>query len=227
MVITSRQIVLPNLAPELLDNFADNEWSTIIWACQTGNVPETWTVGSQKAMTINGKDYLIDIIGKNHDDYAAGGKAPLTFQMHEVCANSTINAGGTNVGGWESCRIRVEQIPKWLGYMPTEVQSAIREVTKLSTAGNASSNIVTTADTLFLLATKEVFNSGDELGAQYEYYAAGNSKIKYDLSGTEKYWWLRNASTSDSTKFHCVSKIGGSGSSGSGSLWAMCFAFCF
>ena len=39
--------------PELLDNFADNPWENIIWACQTGNVPDTWTVASQKPMPIN------------------------------------------------------------------------------------------------------------------------------------------------------------------------------
>ena len=67
--------------------FAKNTWEKIIKACQDNEVPETWVVGSQKAMTINGVDYLIDIIGKNHDTYATGGKAPLTFQMHDTYAD--------------------------------------------------------------------------------------------------------------------------------------------
>ena len=63
--------------------FANNSWEEIIAACQSGNVPDSWSVGDSKAMTINGTNYQIDIIGKNHDTYTAGGTAPLTFQMHD------------------------------------------------------------------------------------------------------------------------------------------------
>ena len=66
------------------DNFADNDWSKIIEVCRAGLVPTAWKVGDQKAMTINGTSYNIDIIGIQHDDYSDGsGKAPLTLQMHE------------------------------------------------------------------------------------------------------------------------------------------------
>lgn len=60
--------------------FANNTWEQIIAACHNNEVPETWKVADQKTMAIGGVDYLIDIIGKNHDDYSDGsGKAPLTF----------------------------------------------------------------------------------------------------------------------------------------------------
>ena len=86
-------------------NFADNDWATIIKACHKNQVPETWVVGNQKAMMINGADYVIDIIGKEHDDYADGsGKAPLTLQLHD-CYGETknMNSSNTNEGGWTSC----------------------------------------------------------------------------------------------------------------------------
>ena len=54
-------------ASVLDDNFANNSWEAIIAACQSGSVPDTWVVGNSKMMTINGTDYQIDIIGKNHD----------------------------------------------------------------------------------------------------------------------------------------------------------------
>ena len=64
--------------------FANNTWEQIIAACHNNEVPDTWKVADQKPMTIDGSDYLIDIIGKNHDDYADGsGKAPMTFQLHD------------------------------------------------------------------------------------------------------------------------------------------------
>lgn len=52
--------------------FANNTWEQIIEACHNNEVPDAWKVADQKPMTIGGSDYLIDIIGKNHDDYSDG-----------------------------------------------------------------------------------------------------------------------------------------------------------
>ena len=185
--------------------FADNTWEQIIEACQTNNVPDTWEVGDQKAMTINGTDYLIDIIGKNHDDYADGsGKAPLTFQMHDCYATQyaiNANSSDTNSGGWESCEMRNTTLPKVLKLMPNTVQTSIRTVTKKASAGDTSSSIKTSHDKLFLLSEIEVFGtlslsfSGE--GTQYAYYAAGNSKIK-TINGSAVSWWERSPSKNNS-----------------------------
>ena len=68
-------------------DFSKNSWRTIIAACQNKQVPDTWNVGDSCMMAFGKKNYQIDIIGKNHDDYADGsGKAPLTFQMHTTYA---------------------------------------------------------------------------------------------------------------------------------------------
>ena len=163
-------------------NFADNTWAQVIAACQRGTVPETWAVGNQKTMTINGISYQIDIIGKNHDTYTAGGTAPLTFQMHD-CYGETknMNSSNTNNGGWTSCAMRSTHLPAILSQMPTEVQNGIREVNKLTSAGNQSATINTTADKLFLLSEIEIFGSvSDSMsgeGTQYDYYKTGGSTV--------------------------------------------------
>ena len=182
--------------------FANNTWAKIIKACQNKEVPETWTVGSQKAMTIDGTDYPIDIIGKNHDNYSDGsGKAPLTFQLHDCYGEPyTMNDTSTNVGGWTSCAMRQTHLPTILSKMPTEVQNGIREVNKLTSAGNLSATINTTADKLFLLSEIEIFGSviysisGE--GTQYAYYKAGNSKVK-NLYGSQGDWWERSPAGSE------------------------------
>lgn len=58
--------------------FANNSWEQIIAACQNNEVPDTWVADGScyKDMLIGGKNYRIDIIGKNHDTYASGGTAP-------------------------------------------------------------------------------------------------------------------------------------------------------
>ena len=155
-------------------NFADNTWEQIIAACQKKIIPTTWKVGDQKAMTIGGTDYLIDIIGINHDTYAAGGKAPLTFQLHDCYADAkAMNSSNTNSGGWKNSAMRTTYLPAILALMPTEVQNGIREVSKKASVGGASSTIETVSDKLFLLSEVEIFGSttysaaGE--GTQYDY----------------------------------------------------------
>ena len=63
-------------APDVYDPvFENNEWAAIIEACQNNAVPDTWLADGScsKAMTIGGTTYTIDVIGKQHDQYADGG----------------------------------------------------------------------------------------------------------------------------------------------------------
>lgn len=215
----------------LKDNFADNEWSEIIAACQSGSVPASWVVGNYKNMTINGKAYRIDIIGKNHDTYAAGGTAPLTFQMHD-CYDTTyqMNSSNTNSGGWNSCAMRSTHLPAILNLMPAEVKAAIKEVQKKTSAGSQSSSIQTTNDKLFLLSEIEIFGNttysfaGE--GTQYAYYQAGNSKVK-NLSGSAYYWWERSPRSSYSATFCDVNSNGAANANGASNSIGVAFGFCF
>lgn len=215
----------------LKDNFADNEWSEIIAVCQSGDVPDSWVVGNYKNMTINGKAYRIDIIGKNHDTYASGGTAPLTFQMHD-CYDETkqMDSSNTNSGGWTNCAMRSTHLPAILNLMPAEVKAAIRDVQKKSSAGNQSSSIQTTNDKLFLLSEIEIFGSttysfaGE--GKQYDYYKAGNSKVK-NLSGGASGWWGRSPRSGGSTDF-CYVDSGGNANANTASYSnGVAFGFCF
>lgn len=219
-------------APSYDPVLANNTWEQIIAACRNNEVPDTWKVADQKPMTINGVDYLIDIIGKNHDDYSDGsGKAPLTFQMHDCYGTQyKMNASNTNVGGWGSSDMRITQLPKILALMPAEVQSGIREVNKLVSAGNKSASIVTKQDKLFLLSEIEIFDSvtyskrGE--GTQYDYYKAGNSKVK-NRGSSASGWWERSPNSQSSEKFCYVYTRGNAASTNANSAYGVAFAFCF
>ena len=215
-----------------IDNtFANNDWTSIIAACHSGSVPDTWVVGNSKTMTINGTSYQIDIIGKNHDTYTAGSTAPLTFQMHD-CYGETknMNSSNTNSGGWTSCAMRSTHLPAILALMPTEVQNGIREVNKLTSEGSKSSTINTTADKLFLLSEIEIFGSttysksGE--GRQYAYYSAGNSKVK-NFSGSAYNWWERSPRGSNSTYFCRVYSNGNANYDYASYSYGVAFGFCF
>lgn len=201
--------------------FSNNEWSAIIDACQSGNVPESWAVGDHKNMTINGTSYQIDIIGKNHDTYTAGGKAPLTFQMHD-CYDTLRNMGKNTIETF---------LPGIISSMPSEVQSGITQVNKLTyQLQNSSWGIYPTESKLFLLSEVEVFGSttfsmsGE--GAQYAYYQAGNSKVKKH-SGSAVFWWERSPYGSTTANYCCVTSDGGASVSVRGNTYGLAFGFCF
>ena len=213
--------------------FADNTWEQIIAACQANEVPDTWVADGScyKDMEINGKAYRIDIIGKNHDTYAAGGTAPLTFQMHD-CYDETkqMNSSNTNRDGWQNSAMRTTHLPAILNLMPAEVKAAIRDVQKKSSAGNQSSSIQTTNDKLFLLSEIEIFGSttysfaGE--GKQYAYYQAGNSKVK-NLSGSASFWWERSPRSSNSASFCSVSSNSVANATSASVSYGVAFGFCF
>lgn len=212
--------------------FANNTWEQIIAACHNNAVPETWKVADQKPMTIGGSDYLIDIIGKNHDDYSDGsGKAPLTFQLHDCYKIAkAMHSTASNAMGWTQCSMRVEHLPIMLKQMPADVQSGIREVNKISASSGRSHVLVTTKDSLFLLSEVEVFgssiNSNSGEGTQYDYYKAGNSTVK-NFNGSAYDWWERSPSAG-STRYYCTVKSTGSSiNSGANVIRGVAFGFCF
>ena len=212
--------------------FANNSWETIIAVCKAGNVPDSWAVGNSKNMTIGGAEYQIDIIGKNHDDYADGsGRAPLTFQLHNCYGTAyAMNSTSINTGGWKECAMRKTHLPAILALMPAEVQSGIREVSKTTATKSSDSWLATVSDKLFLLSEVEVFNSTKNSetgeGSQYAYYGASGSAVK-TLNGGMSSWWLRSPMrTSDYT--FCASSGGGEPTHLDAKLErGTAFAFCF
>lgn len=212
-------------------NFADNTWDVIIDVCHSGNVPDTWVAGDNKTMTIDGVNYQFDIVGKNHDTYTAGGIAPLTFGLHDCYGPKyPMNISGTNSTGWNGSKMRTETLPAILAKMPVNIQNGIRAVNKLTATSGSSSTIKTASDKLFTFSEMEVYGSttysysGE--GKQYDYYKAGNSKIK-KVGSTASQWWLRSPDANNRNCF-CAVSTGGSIYSSSASISSgVCFGFCF
>ena len=215
---------------ELADAFAANSWETIIAACQSRNVPDSWAVGDSKTMTINGMSYQIDIIGKNHDVYADGsGTAPLTFQLHDCYSEAKqmyyVNLSGL---GWKNTDMRLTYLPAILALMPAEVKNGIHAVNKKTSEGGNSTTIETVSDPLFLLSEVEVFGTNHSSvpgeGIQYDYYKAGNPKIK-KREGVDEFWWERSSASGG--MFCRVRANGQAGASNASNSLGVSFAFCF
>ena len=210
--------------------FANNTWEEIALACQTGAVPDSWAVGNQKTMAIDGTNYAINIIGKNHDDYSDGsGKAPLTFQLLH-CYNSAGNINNdTSRSSWKTSDMRTSDLPQIKSAMPTEVQAAIKKVKKRCSS-DGSSTMTTVTDDLFLLSEVEIFgtnaNSFSGEGTQYEYYANGGSKKK-KWSGSNHAWNTRSVYSQNYFCFVGVTANGASDYFGVTEGLGISPAFCF
>ena len=172
---------------------------------------------------------MFDIIGFNHDNKTAGGKAGITFQMVD-CLSTTynMNSSNTNNGGWKNSAMR-SRMSTFLSQLPSDLQSVIKAVNKLVSVGNNTSTIETVSDKLFLLSEVEIFGSttysfaGE--GSQYDWYKAGNTKVK-KVNGTVTAWWERSPDKSNIINFCVVTDNGYHSYSDADTRFGVSFGFC-
>lgn len=135
----------------------------------------------------------------------------------------SMNSSRTNSGGWASSQMRTNicgtSLSSYSGTIIAVIPAALRAVLKPVTkytdntangGGSTASYVTATTDYFFLLSEFEVFGSisygntnEKNKQAQYAYYSAGNSKIKYKHDGTSTAadWWLRSPGASNSYIF--------------------------
>lgn len=207
----------------------DTTWENINMVSKLGMAKQFWSVGDTKTISVNGTNYEFQIIGFNHDDKTAGGKAGITFQMVD-CLSTTynMNSSNTNNGGWKNSAMR-SRMSTFLSQLPSDLQSVIKAVNKLVSVGNNTSTIETVSDKLFLLSEVEIFGSttysfaGE--GSQYDWYKAGNTKVK-KVNGSAYYWWERSPRSGDTDYFCRVSSGGNANYNGASSSSGVSFGFC-
>jgi len=139
-----------------------------------------------------------------------------------------MNTSNTNSGGWASSNMRTalcgtslsSYSGTFIAVLPAALRAVLKSVTKYTdNTGNSSaaSAVTATTDYIFLLSEYEVFGSisygnsnESSKQAQYAYYSAGNSKIKYQhgSTSTAARWWLRSPRSSNSTSFVRVTTDG-------------------
>ena len=196
------------------------------------------------AKLTNGQTLEYKIIGINHDDLADGsGKAGLTFLTTSTGIQSRMNATNTNAGGWEKSELRQKMNSGEIWkLMPSELQSKVKSVTKLTNnvGGNDKNATVTaTADKLFLLSYSEIVPTSywassypwtSSEGTQYE---AFKGKVTNNYSGNESLkigsrWWERSVRPNGSDGFLFVYTDGDPSYNGyATSSYCVCPAFSF
>ena len=196
--------------PTLKATFGDNTWEEIIWACQNNAVPETWSVGDEKTMTIDGNDAVIAICGKNHDEYADGGIAPLTFIQKTAFMSAPMHsehfADSTFVDlrhtPYTETDMYKTTLPSVIEMMPDGIKENLRAVKKKN--AYAPPFIITrknaffeTADKIWLFSEAEIgggWNNWSD-GERYN-YAFGHCVDANDVETTIMFF-LRSYSSTD------------------------------
>lgn len=195
--------------------------------------------GTVGALSLSNVTTYAFIIGFNHNS-SVEGSGRIHFQLGKtalsggtdvaLCDSKYGNTGSdaafrmnttnTNSGGWNNSYMRNTICPAFKNVLPAALKNAIKSVTKYTdNTGNSSaaSAVTATTDEIFLLAEYEVFgtisrgNSNESSKQkQYDYYSAGNSKIKYNHSATSTavFWCLRSPLAFYSTYFVCVGTDG-------------------
>lgn len=217
------------------DTLQNTSWANIALVAAAGKASEYWAVGDQKtvalASTVLGStSIVVEILGFNHDNLTAGGKAAITFGMVD-CFTTTqaMNSTNTNAGGWGSCALRTTIRGTVYNGLPADLKAVIKEVNKLTSAGSQSSTINTTADTLFLFSEIEIFGSttysfsGE--GVQYSRFATAASRIK-KVNGSASSWWERPPRSSNSTTFCTVNSSGTANYANASYTYGVALGFC-
>ena len=158
----------------------------------------------------------------------------------------SMNSSATNSGGWASSQMRTKicgtSLSSYSGTILAVIPAALRAVLKSVTKytnntgqSTAASAVTATTDYFFLLSEYEVFGSisyansnESSKQAQYSYYSAGNSKIKYKHSATSTavFWWLRSPGAGSSYFFVIVGTDGTVGTGGASCSFGFAPGFC-
>ena len=177
------------------------------------------------------------------DDSNYGSKTSTTLAFH-------MNTTDTNSGGWQSSIMRQQVLDSdassatsgssnsFLAALPSDLQAVLKQCTKYTDntgQSSAQSAVTATQDWVFLLSEYEVqgritnANTYEQkYQQQYQYYANGNSKVKYRQSATgiAAWWWNRSPHASRSSNFCIVSSDGSANNNGASRSYGLAPGFC-
>lgn len=161
-----------------------------------------------------------------------------------------MNLSDTNSGGWNGSYGRntllgnsgtptAPPANSFMAALPADLRAVMKPVTKYTdntgNVSNTSGAVTATADYLFFLAEFEVQGARSYANqyeqnyqAQYDYYKAGNSKVKYrhDATGTAVYHWCRSAGYNGRIGFCYVYTGGGAGGNSASISSGLAPGFC-
>lgn len=224
-------VFLIGKSSETVKTLEDSTWEEIAAAATDGTASTKWAVGDEKNITLTtGEEITVQILGFNHDDLVAGGKAGITFGMKNLLGKDNVaetskmmsSAGSNNY--WSSSVMRQTTLSNILTRLPDDLKDVIISCKKKTMLGKNNTSIGTNIEVLFLFAPVELNGTTSaplsNEGTQYEYYKTHGYTKSY---GSVTQYWLRSPYAANG--FYDVTATGISHYSGTAS-YGICFGFC-
>ena len=195
-------------AEAISNNSAISRTTSVVYL-DFGSDSRKLTIGDTMSFSINNSTVQARLISFNTDTLAdaaaygsetATGKCGMTFDTDTTVSSAPMNNSNTNSGGWNASLMRTSTMATLLGTIPPAWKAALK-ARSLTSKTNTNANQQTT-DTLAIHNRSDVGSSG------YNWYAAGNSKIKNNASGYVVVWWLRDSVFDNMSTFYRVDTNG-------------------
>lgn len=172
------------------------------------------------------------------------------YNMADSSQGFRMNLSNSNSGGWNGSYGRKTLLGNsgtpnsppansFMAALPADLRAVMKPVTKYTDnsggGSNTSGSVTATTDYLFFLAEFEVQGTCSSANqyeqnyqAQYDYYKAGNSKVKYrhDATGTAVYHWCRSPYCNNSHFFCYVRPNGSADNSNAYTSFGLAPGFC-
>jgi hypothetical protein len=178
-----------------------DDWDTII--AKLGNGTATYTVGDTKSMDYDGTPVYMQLVALEADDLADGsGKAKSTWISKPILETYKMNSTATTSGGWAVCGMRTYLRDMVINKIPSNIRSAIKEVTK--TYKDYNDGVQSVADTVWIPSSREILGGTtyEDSGAIYNgVFNSSTTRIKYDATGSAQNWWLRSAHSASNFRY--------------------------
>lgn len=212
-------------------------WEQVVGIANSGeDVSQFWAIGDRCPLSLTGGEMVYaQIADFLHDNLADGsGLAAITFSF-EDCVSTTygMNASDTNSGGWNGSRMRTSTMPALLAQFPAVLQDSagIKTVNKIASAGDQSSNLITSPDRLWLFSAVEVTGSAQYSasgeGTIYPLFStAANRRKGIGAGGAAAVWWLRSPTVGGRFYFVRVDASGGVSGHGASGAFGVAPGFC-
>ena len=204
-------------------SFAEASWDTIAKNVKAGK-SNLYNVGDEKEVEIDGTSYTVRLANNTKPDECNGTDFSQTacgfvVEFVDIVERRAMNSTGTNVGGWPVTTMRTYANRDFFNKLPEDLRNVIIDTKVISGHGStAGETNFTSTDKIYLLSAHEVYENGTSNNVltsdtaynntrQLDYYKSkgvttNNYSGAIKLYNSENYyWWVRVASSYDSSNF--------------------------
>ena len=212
-------------------SFADDDWATIAAVAKSGKYTEYYNVGDTKEVDLGslGKHTVrvsnTSTPAECNQEGFSQTACGFVLEFADVITTHNMNPKGEykgttyeygwNKDGWPASSMRSYLSTDIYNALPTDLQGVIVNTKVVSGHGKDDTDNFISTDKLYLLEPKEVYgnNGGTAYSAtrQLDYYLAQGvttsnySRAIKQINGSNSWWWLRAANSSNYDRFYYVS----------------------